>query len=242
MSSASDSESDKSDIVLQSRLVPQKTIKRPPKSPEEHLKKDPKKLTTKEMIHSALGELKSRKGVSLHAIKKYMVETYNVDMNKINFYIKKYIKMGVEDGTIVQTKGIGASGSFKLAPGKKIEKPKKKKKIEKPVKAKKEMAKKDDTENKKTEKKDTKNEVKKMVKKTKEKSTKEKSTKEKELKKPKAKMTKEKVTKESQKGTKTKKTAGEKKKTPVKKKVTIIKRKSIGSIIKPPKMKPKKRD
>ncbi|KAI5635081.1 linker histone h1 and h5 family domain-containing protein [Phthorimaea operculella] len=238
MSSASDSESDKSDIVLQSRLVPQKGIKKPPKSPQEHLKKDPKKLTTKEMIHSALGELKSRKGVSLHAIKKYMVETYHVDTDKINFYIKKYIKIGVEDGTIVQTKGIGASGSFKLAPAKKVEKPKKKK-MEKPVKPKKEVTKKVDPENKKTEKKVAKKEVKKTT--MKEKTMKEKSTKEKDLKKPKAKMTKEKMTKESQKGSK-KKIGGEQKKTPTKKKVTIIKRKSIGSIIKPPKMKPKKRD
>ena len=111
--------SDSSDIEMQSAL-PKKTTKKPPKSPTAEIlkKQDPKKITTKEMIHQALVDLKSRKGTSMYAIKKYIEEKYQVDVEKINYLIKKYIKTSVELGTIVQTKGIGASGSFKLAAGK----------------------------------------------------------------------------------------------------------------------------
>ncbi|XP_049882874.1 histone H1.1, embryonic-like [Pectinophora gossypiella] len=229
-----------SDIEIQ-RQVMKKSTKKPPKSPDEHLKRDPKKLTTKDMVHSALKELNTRKGVSLYAIKKYMVERYNVDTDKINYYIKKYIKTGVESGVIMQTKGIGASGSFKLAPNmdkkkkkpmKKMEKSDKPEKKEKSEKIKKKSAPSDKTE-------------KKLSKKSEDKLTKKKeSTKSTKDKEKMVKITKEKPSKEGKavkvaKKVKTSKNSKMATETPAKKRTIMMKRKSIGSIIKPPKMKPK---
>ncbi|KAJ8704646.1 hypothetical protein PYW07_011834 [Mythimna separata] len=244
------SDSEGSDINIKSALPKQMTNKKTPKSPTTDAleKKGDKKLTTKLMIIQALVDLKSRKGVSLQAIKKYIAERYNVDTEKMNYYIKKSIKSAVEDGTIIQTKGIGASGSFKLAPVKE-KKPKMKKKPKK----------------EKTEK--TKDPEKKKKLKEKAKKTEEKGMKVKEKsKKPEGKSLKAKVAKENkedkvvkpskpkkkkmetEKKPKEKKQGGEKikkvkitaeKKTPTKKKATMAKRKSIGSIIKPPKMKPR---
>ncbi|WP_457844077.1 histone H1/H5 family protein, partial [Staphylococcus aureus] len=51
----------------------------------------------------------------LQAIKKYVSANYKVDAEKMSPFIKKYLKSAVVSGTLVQTKGKGASGSFKLA-------------------------------------------------------------------------------------------------------------------------------
>merc|ERR1711944_359068 len=59
--------------------------------------------------------LKERKGSSLVAIKKYIATNYKIDPSKHSHFIKKALTSGVEKKTIVQTKGTGASGSFKLA-------------------------------------------------------------------------------------------------------------------------------
>lgn len=214
-----------------------------PKSPSEGLlkkkqekkkirpqKEDPKKLSTKIMIHQALIDLKSRKGVSLQAIKKYLTEKYNVDTEKINYLIKKYIKKAVDEGTIIQTKGIGASGSFKLVPQKEKKAKPKKKKVEKEVK---EKTKKIDKPKKIKE---TVEEVVKSKTKPEEKKTKEKPKKVK-------KVLKEQIPTSKQ----VKKTTVKTKKpklakalqTPAKKRAAMMKRKSIGSIIKAPKMRPK---
>ncbi|XP_063898005.1 histone H1-like [Helicoverpa armigera] len=108
-----------------------------PPSPSDGMliTKAEKKLTTKIMINQALMDLNSRKGVSLYAIKKYIQEKYNVDTEKLNFHMKKYIKKAVEEGKIVQMKGIGASGSFKLVPVKE-KKPKPKKMLKRKEKRK----------------------------------------------------------------------------------------------------------
>ena len=68
-----------------------------------------------EMVNEALATLKDRKGSSLHAIKKYISATYILDAEKLAPYIRKYLKNAVTNETIVQTRGTGASGSFKLA-------------------------------------------------------------------------------------------------------------------------------
>ncbi|XP_053621617.1 histone H1-like [Plodia interpunctella] len=212
--------SDSSDIEMQSAL-PKKTKKMPkqPKSPsEDHLAQEPKKISTKVMIHEALNELKNRKGTSLYAIKKFIAEKHKVDIEKINYIIKKLIKTGVETGTIVQTKGVGASGSFKLAPEKKVEK-KKPKKTEKKKKV-------------NTEKADTKTNKEKPAAKV-EKTKKSEKTKPVKTSEPKSKNTKEKS------GTDKVKKMAKEKMTPAKKRAVMMKRKSIGSIIKPPKMKPR---
>merc|ERR1712001_598607 len=59
--------------------------------------------------------LKEWKGSSLAAIKKYIGTNYKADPVKMSVFIKKALKSGVEKKTILQVKGVGASGSFKLA-------------------------------------------------------------------------------------------------------------------------------
>lgn len=73
---------------------------------------------TSEMVTAAIRELKDRKGSSLQAIKKYIVSTYKVDSEKVTPFIKRYLKAAVSSGSVVQTKGKGASGSFKLSTAK----------------------------------------------------------------------------------------------------------------------------
>lgn len=73
---------------------------------------------TAEMVTSAIKELKDRKGSSVLAIKKYIVTNYKVDGEKFAPFIKRYLKAAVTSGAVVQTKGKGASGSFKLATAK----------------------------------------------------------------------------------------------------------------------------
>ncbi|XP_076675723.1 uncharacterized protein LOC143372933 [Andrena cerasifolii] len=70
---------------------------------------------TSEMVNSAIKELKDRKGSSLQAIKKYIASTYKVDGEKLAPFIKRYLKTAVISGAVMQTKGKGASGSFKLS-------------------------------------------------------------------------------------------------------------------------------
>lgn len=70
---------------------------------------------TSEMVNAAIKSLKERSGSSLQAIKKYVSSTYKVDAEKHAPFIKRYLKTAVASGALVQTKGKGASGSFKLA-------------------------------------------------------------------------------------------------------------------------------
>ena len=98
-----------------------------PKKPAEHPK-------TTVMVAAAVAALKDRKGSSLPAIKKYIAANYKVDIVKLAPFVKKAIKSMVEKKTLVQVKGKGASGSFKLG---KVEKPKKVKKTPKKKPAKK---------------------------------------------------------------------------------------------------------
>jgi histone H1/5 len=208
--------------------LPKKIKKRMPKSPSVEMLIKPseaKKPTTKHMVHEALLTLHTRKGVSLYAIKKYIVEKFNIDAEKSNYLIKRTIKSETEKGLIIQTKGIGAAGSFKLAP-KKIEKKIKKIKPQKKTQSPEKVAKKESEKTKKEEKRITKKKDEKKI-----------------SKKPKKITIKDKEMKGDAKKTKMapqKTKLGKEKSTPAKKK-TIIKRKSIGTIIKPPKMKPKAR-
>ncbi|KAK9503646.1 hypothetical protein O3M35_010162 [Rhynocoris fuscipes] len=72
---------------------------------------------TSQMVNAAIKELKERGGSSLQAIKKYISTTYTVDADKMSVFIRKYIKSAVASGDLVQTKGKGASGSFRLGGG-----------------------------------------------------------------------------------------------------------------------------
>ncbi|XP_036309023.1 histone H1.4 [Pipistrellus kuhlii] len=66
-----------------------------------------------ELITKAVAASKERSGVSLAALKKALAAAgYDVDKN--NSRIKLGLKSLVSKGTLLQTKGTGASGSFKL--------------------------------------------------------------------------------------------------------------------------------
>ncbi len=70
---------------------------------------------TNEMVQGAIKGLKERGGSSLIAIKKYIAANYKVDVAKLAPFIKRALKSGVASGALVQTKGTGATGSFKLS-------------------------------------------------------------------------------------------------------------------------------
>lgn len=78
---------------------------------------------TNEMVQGAIKGLGERGGSSLIAIKKYIAANYKVDVEKLAPFIKKALKSGVTGGSLVQTKGKGASGSFKLSAAAKPAKP-----------------------------------------------------------------------------------------------------------------------
>merc|ERR1711974_552513 len=105
-------------------------------------------------VKAAIENLKDRKGSSLVAIKKYIAANYKADPVKMSAFIKKALKTGVEKKTLLQVKGVGASGSFKLA--KEDAKPKKsatpKKTAKKPLAAKKATPKKKKVEKSKSAK------------------------------------------------------------------------------------------
>ena len=91
-----------------------------------------------EMIGAAIAALKERSGSSRQAIAKYIAANYKVG-DSAGTHIKMALKKAVAKGDLVQVKGTGASGSFKLA--KKAPAPKKPAAAKKPA-AKKPAAKK----------------------------------------------------------------------------------------------------
>ncbi|XP_062400318.1 histone H1-like [Sardina pilchardus] len=66
-----------------------------------------------ELVVKAISASKEKKGVSLAALKKALAAG-GYDVEKNNARVKIAIKSLVTKGTLVQTKGTGASGSFKL--------------------------------------------------------------------------------------------------------------------------------
>ena len=98
-----------------------------------------------EMVTEAVTSLKERGGSSRQAILKYICKNFNVGDNEIavNARVKTALRSGVKNEVLKQSKGTGASGSFKLgeaakkAPKPKVVKPKaaKPKKVKTPVKA-----------------------------------------------------------------------------------------------------------
>ena len=89
------------------------------------------------MVVVAIKDLKERKGSSRAAILKHIIANNKVgtDVNKINPRVKVALRNGVKTGALKQTKGTGASGSFKVGENKE-EKPKKKAPAKKPKVAK----------------------------------------------------------------------------------------------------------
>ncbi|XP_067837135.1 histone H1-like, partial [Heptranchias perlo] len=67
-----------------------------------------------EQILKIVADCKDRKGISLAAIKKVLAAK-GLDVEKHRSQIKLSIKRNVEKGSLVQIKGTGASGSFRVA-------------------------------------------------------------------------------------------------------------------------------
>jgi histone H1/5 len=107
---------------------PKKATKKPTKGKSTHGSSHPK---YSDMIKSALKSLNGRGGSSRAAILKFVLANYSLDPVQANQHLKLALKNGVKAKHFKQTKGNGASGSFKLAEGaakpakKKSAKPKK---------------------------------------------------------------------------------------------------------------------
>lgn len=90
----------------------------------------------KQMVKKAISELKEKGGSSRQAILKYVVAHFKVDPKSGNNHVKNALVSGVKAGHFKRVKGVGASGSFKLAEkavkAKKVTKPKVKK-VSKPT-------------------------------------------------------------------------------------------------------------
>ena len=109
-----------------------------PKKAAAKVKKPADHPKYSEMVVAAVTALKERGGSSRQKIIKYIEANYKVnDNNKV--YIKQALKKLVSNGMLVQSKGTGASGSFKLGekPKKPVKKPvtKKKTPVKKPAAA-----------------------------------------------------------------------------------------------------------
>merc|ERR1712025_684912 len=97
-----------------------------PKAPKPKAK--PTHPPTAAMVMAAVKALKDAKGSSLPAIKKYIAANYKVDIVKVAPFIRKALVKLVTAKKLIQAKGKGASGSFKLNKAVKEEKKKPKKK------------------------------------------------------------------------------------------------------------------
>ncbi|OPJ69038.1 histone H1.10 [Patagioenas fasciata monilis] len=101
--------------------------KKPKKAASGSKARKPAGPSVTELITKAVSASKERKGLSLAALKKALAAG-GYDVEKNNSRIKLGLKSLVSKGTLVQTKGTGASGSFRLSkkPGEVKEKPLKK--------------------------------------------------------------------------------------------------------------------
>ena len=105
-----------------------------PKKPAEHPKYE-------DMIVTAIGEMKDRTGSSRQSINKYIKANYKVGEN-LDSQLKLNLKRLVIAEKLIQVKGVGASGSFKVNKALVAPKPKAKKPAAKKPAAKKPVAKK----------------------------------------------------------------------------------------------------
>ena len=76
-----------------------------------------------DMIIAAVRALKERSGSSRQAIYKYIAANYKVG-DSLGAHLKLALKRGVASGKLLQPKGTGAAGSFKVASAAKMEKKK----------------------------------------------------------------------------------------------------------------------
>ncbi|XP_029648966.1 histone H1-like [Octopus sinensis] len=84
----------------------------------------PKHPKFKEMIKAAITALKERNGSSRASIAKHILANNNVENNtQFLSNLRLALRHGVDGGSLIQTKGSGASGSFKVAKSDKAKKP-----------------------------------------------------------------------------------------------------------------------
>uniref|UniRef100_A0A8B9JWY1 Histone H1 n=1 Tax=Astyanax mexicanus TaxID=7994 RepID=A0A8B9JWY1_ASTMX len=88
----------------------------PAKAPKKKSVAKPKKSgpSVSDLIVKAVAASSERKGVSLAALKKALAGS-GYDVEKNNARVKLALKSLVKKGALVQTKGTGASGSFKVS-------------------------------------------------------------------------------------------------------------------------------
>jgi histone H1/5 len=67
------------------------------------------------MVVESISTLKERGGSSLQAIKKHISANNKVDIDRLTPFIRRFLKNAVTNGTLIQTKGKEASGSFKMS-------------------------------------------------------------------------------------------------------------------------------
>lgn len=101
-------------------LSPKSPKKKPATARATNTKSDSAKHpSTSIMVTTAIKKLQDKKGSTLQAIKKYISVNYQVNSTKSAYLIGKFLKAAVLNGVLVQTKGSGASGNFKMAEVKK---------------------------------------------------------------------------------------------------------------------------
>ncbi|CAC5361497.1 H1_5 [Mytilus coruscus] len=100
----------------------------PAKSPKKKAAAKPKKPSAhpkySEMIGKAIAALKERGGSSRQAILKYIMANFNVgkDAKSVNAHLKLALRAGVKNNSLKQSKGTGASGSFRIGEAKQAKK------------------------------------------------------------------------------------------------------------------------
>merc|ERR1712242_380340 len=127
-------------VLTKTPIIMVEAAKKTPAKAAAKPKAKPAHPPTASMVVAALKGLKEPKGSSGPAIQKYIAANYKVDIVKLSPFIRKALKSLVEKKKLVQTKGTGASGSFKL--NKEAKKVTAKKTAKPPKKAKKPAAKK----------------------------------------------------------------------------------------------------
>ncbi|XP_065562589.1 histone H1-delta-like [Artemia franciscana] len=70
-----------------------------------------------EMITKSIADLKERGGSSRQAILRYIMANFQVDNDAkvVNMHLKQALKRCLANGTVINPKGTGVTGSFKLA-------------------------------------------------------------------------------------------------------------------------------
>ncbi|XP_068187126.1 histone H1-like [Antennarius striatus] len=120
--------------------APAAQAKTNPKKKKPTATKKPGGPPMSKLIKDVVGSCKDRRGMSMQSVKKALADK-GVDTDKNNKRINVVLTRMVTNEALVQVKGLGASGSYKLPKGEPAKKEKKEDKKKKPT-AKKPVAKK----------------------------------------------------------------------------------------------------